>query len=66
MVRVLPLVAVIALAAGCGGSAAKIETPAPAKKALTGGTLEPPLVAPQFSLEDASGQRFSLSPRRGR
>jgi protein SCO1/2 len=65
--RALPLLAVILLAAGCGSSAAQVaETPTAPKKALSGGELTPPRPARSFSLQDASGRRFTLSAERGR
>jgi len=54
------------LAAGCGSSAAKVETPAPAMQTFAGGELTPPRAAPPVSLHDASGRRFTLSAQRGR
>ena len=66
MSRTLPLLAVALLAAGCGSSAAKVETPPPATQAFAGGELNPPRAAPSVSLHDASGRRFTLSAQRGR
>jgi protein SCO1/2 len=65
--RVLPLLAVVLLAAGCGSSAAKVVETAPQQqKTFAGGELRPPRVAPPLSLQDASGRRFTMSGQRGR
>jgi protein SCO1/2 len=64
--RVLPLLVIAVLAAGCGSSTAKVETPPPPKRTFAGGELTPPRAAPPLSLQDASGRRFTLSARRGR
>jgi protein SCO1/2 len=65
--RILPLLAVVLLAAGCGSPAAKVvETPPAPKKTFAGGALTPPRPAPPLSLKDAAGRRFTLSARRGR
>jgi protein SCO1/2 len=63
--RALPLFAVVLVAAGCGNSAAKVETPtATASKTFAGGELSRP--APKLSLHDASGRQFTLSELKGR
>jgi protein SCO1 len=64
--RALSLIATVLLAAGCGSSAAKVETPAPPAKTFAGAELRPPRAAPALSLRDASGERFTLSELRGR
>jgi protein SCO1/2 len=64
--RALQLIAVVLLAAGCGSSAAKVESPPPSKQIFAGGELNPPRAAPALSLHDASGRRFTLSGQRGR
>ncbi|MFL5962839.1 MAG: SCO family protein [Gaiellaceae bacterium] len=68
MRRALPLLvlALLLLGAGCGSSAAKLETPPAPKKTFEGGELNPPRPAPPLSLRDASGRRFTLNGERGR
>jgi protein SCO1/2 len=63
-VRRLLLLAIVLVAAGCGGPAARVETPPPAKKTFAGGEVKRP--APPLSLKDAHGRRFTLSAMRGR
>lgn len=67
VLRALPLIAVVVLAAGCGSSTATvIKAPPQAKRTFSGGAVTPPRPAPGFSLQDAAGRRFTLSARRGR
>jgi protein SCO1 len=64
VLRVLPLIAVVVLAVGCGSSAAKVvQAPPQQKNGFDGGELTPPRAAPSFSLHDAHGRRFTLSTR---
>jgi protein SCO1 len=69
--RVLPLLAVAALLAGCGG---KKQAAAPTTTATTpagqlafaGGALNPPRVSPPISLHDIDGKPVTLAAQRGR
>jgi protein SCO1 len=64
--RTLPLLAAVALAAGCGSSGTKVVTvPPPAKRTFAGGELKPVRATPPLSLRDASGRRVTLSAERG-
>jgi protein SCO1/2 len=68
--RLLMLLAVAVLAAGCGGKkAATIETPSTTPSdelAFAGGAVSPPRVAPPISLHDAAGKPVTLAGQRGR
>jgi protein SCO1/2 len=68
--RLLMLLAVAVVAAGCGGKqAATIETPSttPADGlAFSGGAVSPPRVAPPISLHDSAGRPVTLAGQRGR
>ncbi len=68
--RLALLLAVSALAAGCGGNAnptaSKIETPATTPTTFAGGELKPPRTAPPIALHDDAGQAVTLSAQRGR
>jgi protein SCO1 len=67
MRRALILPLLLAVAAGCGSSSARvIETPPPAKTTFAGTKVTPPYPAPRVSLKDAAGRRYTLSKRRGR
>jgi protein SCO1/2 len=66
MRRVLVLLLLLAVAAGCGTSRALVEAPPPAKTPFAGSKVTPPYPAPLLSLKDASGRRYTLSKRRGR
>jgi protein SCO1/2 len=62
----LPLIAVVVLAAGCGSSTATVaQAPPQPKQRFDGGELTPARPAPSFSLHDARGRRFTLSARHG-
>ena len=65
--QALLVLTVVLLAAGCGGSTAKVvETPPPAKQTFAGGELTPPRPAPPLALRNAAGHRVTLSGKRGR
>jgi protein SCO1/2 len=67
--RLLMLLAVAVLAAGCGGKkAATVETPStPSEKlAFAGVGLTPPRVAPPIALHDSAGRPVTLAGQRGR
>jgi protein SCO1 len=63
--RVLPLLLLAAVLAGCGGSTAAGTTNAPAKR-FAGGELTPPRTAPPIALHDADGTPVTLGAQRGR
>jgi protein SCO1/2 len=63
--RILALLLLTAVAAGCGSSTAAETTTAP-KKRFAGGELTPPKPAPPIDLHDARGQRVTLAAQRGR
>lgn len=65
MARILALLLLTAVAAGCGSSTAAETTTAP-KKRFAGGELTPPKPAPPIDLHDARGQRVTLAAQRGR
>jgi protein SCO1 len=65
--RVLPLVLLLVLAAGCGNSQPKlVETPSQDASPFAGTELSPPHQADPLSLKDAAGHRYTLSARKGR
>jgi protein SCO1/2 len=67
--RLLMLLAVAVVAAGCGGKkAATIETPSRSsdEPAFAGGAVTPPRVAPPISLHDSAGRPVTLAGQRGR
>ena len=67
MRRVLPIAALLLLAAGCGSSEPKlVEGPSTTTRTFAGTELTPPHPADPLSLKDASGHRYTLSARRGR
>ena len=65
MARVLPLLLLAAVLAGCGGSKAAQTTTAP-KERFAGGELTPPRAAPPIALHDANGTPVTLAAQRGR
>jgi protein SCO1/2 len=65
-VRPFALVALVLVAAGCGGSGAVVEHPATTRAArLAGAELRPPRAAPPLALRDEDGRPYSLRARRG-
>jgi protein SCO1/2 len=70
--RSAPLTAVLTLAAllaGCGGSTAKIDGPAPtttSASGFAGAAVLPPRPAQAISLHDADGHAVTLAEQRGR
>jgi protein SCO1/2 len=63
--RVLPLLLLAAVLAGCGASNAAETTAAP-KSRFAGGELTPPVAAPPIALHDVNGARVTLAAQRGR
>ena len=66
MPRLVLLLLLAALLAGCGSSAAKIRSSATPKRAFSGGEISPPRTAPPIHLHDASGRSVTLAAERGR
>ena len=66
MPRLVPLVLLAAVLAGCGSSAAKISVPAAPKRTFAGGEVSPPRTAPPIQLHDAAGRTVTLAAQRGR
>ena len=66
MPRLVPLVLLAAVLAGCGSSAAKISAPPTPKRTFAGGEVSPPRTAPPIRLHDAAGRRVTLAAQRGR
>ena len=68
MRRGLPLLAVVALVAGCGGArqAAQTTTTPAEQLAFAGGGLTEPRRSPPISLHDVTGRRVTLAGQRGR
>ena len=67
--RALPLLAVVVLAAGCGGAKSAEQTtptPPPAQLAFAGGGLSPPRQSPPIALHDVAGRSVTLAAQRGR
>jgi len=67
--RVLPLLAAVALVAGCGGKKEAVQTvpsPPQSQLAFAGGALNPPRQSPPIALRDVDGQRVTLAAQRGR
>jgi protein SCO1/2 len=60
--RSLLALAVVAACAGCGGSGSGLERPS---SSVRGSELNPPLVAPGFSLHDQNGRTVTLAQQRG-
>ena len=65
MARVLPLLLLAVVLAGCGGSKAAQTTTAPAKR-FAGSELTPPKTAPPIALHDANGTAVTLAGQHGR
>jgi len=63
--RVVPLLLLTAVLAGCGSSKAAQTTTAP-KQRFAGGELTPPKTAPPIALHDANGTPVTLAAQRGR
>jgi protein SCO1 len=64
---VVPLAALLLVAAACGSSEPKlVEGPPTTTRTFAGTELTPPHPADPLSLKDASGRRYTLSARRGR
>jgi protein SCO1/2 len=61
--RVLPLLLLAAVLAGCGSSKAAQTTTA---QRFAGGELTPPKIAPPIALHDANGTPVTLAAQRGR
>jgi protein SCO1 len=66
MPRLVLLVLVAAVLAGCGSSAAKISVPTTPKRTFDGGEVSPPRTAPPIRLHDAYGRPVTLAAQRGR
>ena len=66
MPRLVPLVLLAAVLAGCGSSAARINGPATPKRTFAGGEISPPRTAPPIRLHDAYGRTVTLAAQRGR
>ena len=66
MPRLVPLVLLAAVLAGCGSSAARISEPATPKRTFAGGEISPPRTAPPIRLHDANGRTVTLAAQRGR
>jgi protein SCO1/2 len=64
--RMVLLLALLPLVAGCGNPRPKLVDAPPAKTTFAGGALSPPRAAPPLALTDASGRPFTLSALRGR
>jgi len=63
--RVVPLLLLTAVLAGCGSSKAAQTTTAPTQR-FAGGELTPPKIAPPIALHDANGTPVTLAAQRGR
>jgi protein SCO1 len=63
--RLLGLLFLVAVLAGCGSSNAAQTTTAP-KQRFAGGELTPPKTAPPIALHDANGTPVTLAAQRGR
>jgi protein SCO1/2 len=63
--RLLGLLFLVAVLAGCGSSKAAQTTTAP-KQRFAGGELTPPKTAPPVALHDANGTPVTLAAQRGR
>jgi protein SCO1/2 len=63
--RLLGLLLLVAVLAGCGSSKAAQTTTAP-KQRFAGGELTPPKTAPPVALHDANGTPVTLAAQRGR
>jgi protein SCO1 len=63
--RLLGLLFLVAVLAGCGSSKAAQTTTAP-KQRFAGGELTPPKTAPPIALHDANGTPVTLAAQRGR
>jgi len=63
--RVLPLLLLAVVLAGCGSSKATETTTQP-KQRFSGGELTPPRTAPPIVLHDANGTPVTLAEQRGR
>jgi protein SCO1/2 len=63
--RVLPLLLLAAVLAGCGSSKAAQTTTQP-KQRFAGGELTPPKTAPPIALHDADGAPVTLAAQHGR
>jgi len=63
--RLLGLLLLVAVLAGCGSSKAAQTTTAP-KQRFAGGALTPPTIAPPVALHDANGTPVTLAAQRGR
>ena len=69
MRRALPLLAVVVLAASCGGAKSAGQTtptPPPTQLAFAGGGLRPPRQSPPIALHDVAGRPVTLAAQRGR
>jgi protein SCO1/2 len=66
MPRLVPLVLLAAVLAGCGSSAARISAPPTPKRTFAGGEISPPRTAPPIRLHDAAGRSVTLAAQRGR
>jgi protein SCO1 len=64
--RLALLLGAVAVVAGCGSSAARVDAPPAAKRLYAGGQVNPPHAAPAISLHDASGKPVTLAAQRGR
>lgn len=66
MRRIAPLLGLAIVLAGCGSSAAKIEVAPQPKSVFKGGTVTPPVKAPQISLHTADGKPVTLAAQKGK
>lgn len=65
MARVLPLLLLAAVLAGCGSSNAAETTTTPTHR-FAGGELAPPKTAPPIALHTANGKKVTLAAQHGR
>lgn len=65
MARVLPLLLLAAVLAGCGSSNAAETTTTPTHR-FAGGELTPPKTAPPIALHTANGKKVTLAAQHGR
>jgi protein SCO1/2 len=66
MQRLVLLVLLVAVLAGCGSSAARISGPVTPPRTFAGGEVSPPRPAPPIHLHDAAGRPVTLASERGR